>query len=572
MEKLSGAAQIVRALEDLGVKEIFGYPGAAVVDIYDELYKSTKILHILARHEQGAVHEADGYSRATGKVGVALVTSGPGATNTVTALATAYGDSVPVVLITGQVSTFLIGTDAFQEVDTMGVTRPVVKYSFLCKKPEDVVINLRKAFYLASTGRKGPVVVDVPKNCQNPRYLFDYEPTSDVRMRCYNPTILGHKGQVRRAADELSKARQPVLLIGGGVVQGDASEEVVKLAHLMKLPVTSTLMGISGFPGTDPQFLGMLGMHGLLEANQALHNADLIFAVGCRFDDRGTNAVNKYCPNARIVHIDIDPTSISKTVHADIPIVGDARSVLGQVNQVLEEHEAGPNPEIDAWWTKIRSWQDLHCLAYSPEPGHILPQQVIEMVYRKIKDRDFIVTTDVGQHQMFAAQYFKFDRPRSFLSSGGLGTMGFGVPAAIGAQRGEPSRLVVCFTGDGSFQMNMQELAVARKFAMPLKIFILDNGVLGMVRQFQSVFYQKHYCGTDLDFNPDFVKIAEAYDCVGIRVSAPEKLEEAVDQALAVSDRPAIVDIAVDLDVKVLPWQRVGGSMVDMILSEADIK
>ncbi|MCI6797546.1 MAG: biosynthetic-type acetolactate synthase large subunit [Succinatimonas sp.] len=568
MEKMNGAAQLVRALEELGVTEIFGYPGATVVDIYDELLNSKKIHHTLARHEQGAVHEADGYARASGKTGVALVTSGPGATNTVTAIATAYMDSVPLVVISGQVSTNLIGTDAFQEVDTVGVTRPVVKYSFLCKRPEDVAVNIRKAFYIASTGRKGPVLVDIPKNCQSKRYVFDYEPNSEVRLRSYNPTFFGHKGQVRRAAELLNRAKRPVMLLGGGVVQGEASQEACALARRMNLPVVTTLMGIGAFPETDAQSLGMLGMHGLFEANEAMNGADLIFAAGTRFADRSTNNVRKFCPDATVVHIDVDPASISKTVHADVPIVGDVKTVLNQISAVLDEMDLRPNEELQPWWSQIDKWRGRHCLSYQRKPDMIRPQTVIETVYRLSKEREPIVTTDVGQHQMFTAQYFKFDKPRRLITSGGLGTMGFGVPAAVGVQKALPDRTVITFTGDGSFQMCFQELALAAKYRMPLKIFILDNSVLGMVRQFQTVFYHHRYAGTNLDFNPDFLKIAEAYGALGIRVKREDELEDAIKRALDEKDRPAIVDVITDTNAIVLPWQRADGSMVEMILDE----
>lgn len=568
MEKMNGAAQLVRALEELGVTEIFGYPGATVVDIYDELLNSDKIHHTLARHEQGAVHEADGYARASGKTGVALVTSGPGATNTVTAIATAYMDSVPLVVISGQVSTHLIGTDAFQEVDTVGVTRPVVKYSFLCKKPEDITVNIRKAFYIASTGRKGPVLVDIPKNCQTKRYIFDYSPNSEMHLRSYNPTVFGHRGQVRRAAELLNKARRPVMLIGGGVVQGEASERACELAKRLNLPVVTTLMGIGAFPENDKQCLGMLGMHGLYEANEAMNGADLVFACGTRFADRSTNNVRKFCPEATVVHIDVDPASISKTIHADVPIVGDVNTVLGQILSVLDEMQIRANSELDAWWAEIEKWRDKKCLSYVHKPNMVRPQTVIETVCRMTSALDPIVTTDVGQHQMFTAQYFKFDKPRRLITSGGLGTMGFGVPAAVGVQKALPDRTVITFTGDGSFQMCFQELAVAAKYRMPLKIFILDNSVLGMVRQFQTVFYHHRYSGTELDFNPDFLKIAEAYGAFGIRVKRDEELEDAIAQAMAIKDRPAIVDVITDTNAIVLPWQRADGSMVEMILNE----
>ncbi|MCI5577325.1 MAG: biosynthetic-type acetolactate synthase large subunit [Succinivibrio sp.] len=572
MEKLNGAQQVVRVLEDLGVTRIFGYPGAAVTDIYDELYDSKKIVHTLARHEQGAVHMADGYARSTGKVGVSIVTSGPGATNTVTALATAYGDSIPLVLITGQVSTDLIGTDAFQEVDTMGVTRPVVKYSFLCKKPEDIAINIRKAFYIASTGRKGPVVVDIPKNCQNRAYLFDYDNKSDVHIRAYNPTIFGHKGQIKRAVAELLKAKQPVMLIGGGVVQGEASAEVLQIAKSLNLPVVSTLMGISGYPASDPQYLGMLGMHGLYEANETMHNSDLIFAVGTRFADRATNKVSKFCPNATIIHIDVDPASISKTVTANIPIVGDAKTVLTQILTELKEVDGKPNADINLWWDKINVFKQKHCLDFRKKDGIIRPQEVIQTLSKVCHELGInpYVTTDVGQHQMFTAQYFKFEQPRHFITSGGLGTMGLGFPAAIGAQFANPHDCVICISGDGSFQMNMQELAIVKKYKLPVKVFILDNSVLGMVRQFQTVFYHERYSATNLDGNPNFVKLVEAYDLKGIQITDDANLEEDFKKILLDKDNFTLVDVITDTNTKVMPWLRANGSMVDMMLNDEE--
>lgn len=572
MEKLNGAQQVVRVLEDLGVTRIFGYPGAAVTDIYDELYDSKKIIHTLARHEQGAVHMADGYARSTGQVGVSIVTSGPGATNTVTALATAYGDSIPLVLITGQVSTDLIGTDAFQEVDTMGVTRPVVKYSFLCKKPEDIAINIRKAFFIASTGRKGPVVVDIPKNCQNRTYFFDYETKSDVHIRSYNPTIFGHKGQVKRAALELQKAKKPVMLVGGGVVQGEACKQVKEIATRLNLPVVSTLMGISAFPASDKHYLGMLGMHGLYEANETMHNSDLIFAVGTRFADRATNKVSKFCPNATIIHIDVDPASISKTVSADIPIVGDAKTVLTQIISALDELKIEANPELDKWWEQINVFKQKNCLNFRRIDGIIRPQEVIQTLSNVCHELGLnpYVTTDVGQHQMFTAQYFKFEEPRHFITSGGLGTMGLGFPAAIGAQFAKPHDLVICISGDGSFQMNMQELAVCRKYNLPIKVFILNNSVLGMVRQFQTVFYQQRYSATNLDGNPDFVKLVDAYGFKGVRITDDANLEEDFKKILLDKDNFTLVDVITDTNTKVMPWLRANGSMIDMMLNDEE--
>lgn len=570
MEMLNGAQICVRTLEDLGVEQMFGYPGAAVIDIYDELLNSQKITHLLARHEQGAVHMADGYARATGKVGCAIVTSGPGATNTVTAIATAYGDSIPLVVISGQVATSLIGSDAFQEVDTVGITRPVVKHSFLCKKAEDIAPNIRKAFYIASTGRKGPVLVDIPKNCQNPAVKIPYEPSSEIHLRSYNPTVFGHKGQVKRAARLIAEARRPVLIFGGGVVQGGASENLARLIERMNLPTTQTLMGISGFPGTDPHNLGMVGMHGTFEANEAMHNSDLVIAIAVRFDDRVTNNARKFCPGAKIIHVDVDPASISKCIHADIPIVGDCNVVLGQLLQSLEEQNLSANPELAAWWDQINEWRSRHCLAYEKSDSVIKPQQVIEEVYAAVKKsgKKTFVTTDVGQHQMFTAQFYKFETPRSFVTSGGLGTMGFGFPAAAGIKVAFPDAQVICFTGDGSFQMNLQELGTCKQYHLPVKIFILDNHTLGMVRQWQSLFYHHRYSQTNLDFNPDFLKLAEAYDHKAFKVFDPKELPAVIEQVLAMDDDLVIVDVVTDTDSKVFPMQRTGGSMEDMILSE----
>lgn len=569
MAMMSGAQMLVRTLEDLGVEYLFGYPGGAVLDIYDALHDSTKIHHVLGRHEQGVAHEADGYARATGKVGVCLVTSGPGATNTVTSIATAYMDSVPMVVITGQVGTPLIGSDAFQEVDTIGITRPIVKHSYLCQKATDIPKYLRQAFYLASTGRPGPVVVDVPKDCVRSSVKFEYPEPEPLKMRSYNPTSQGHRGQVRRAARMLAEAERPVLMLGGGVISSEGSEEARALARMFRLPVVSTLMGLGAYPGSDAQFLGMLGMHGTYEANMAMDKADLVLAVGVRFDDRVTNSVPKFCPAAKIVHVDIDPASISKTVEADIPIVGDAKTVLSQFLDSAGEQKLSCNAKaMDEWWGHIAKWRAAKCLAYDKDPKVIKPQQVIESLYRATGG-DAIIVTDVGQHQMFAAQYYKFDTPRSFLSSGGLGTMGYGFPAAIGAWVGQRSRPVCLVTGDGSFQMNIQELSTCRQFHIPIKIFILDNHTLGMVRQWQMMFYRGRISWTDLNDNPDFVAVAKAYGHEGQYVDDPSKLDAAIDAALSKKDSLVITDIRCDTDAKVLPMQQGGGSMSDMFMSEA---
>ncbi len=570
MAMMSGAQMLVHTLEDLGVEYLFGYPGGAVLDIYDALHDSKKIRHVLGRHEQGVAHAADGYARVTGKVGVCLVTSGPGATNTVTAIATAYMDSVPLVVITGQVGTPLIGSDAFQEVDTIGITRPIVKHSYLCQKATDIPKYLRQAFYLASTGRPGPVVVDVPKDCVRPSVKFEYpEPDPQgVRMRSYNPTLQGHRGQIRRAAKMLAEAKRPVLMLGGGVIASGASDKLQEIAKLFRLPVTSTLMGLGAYPGSDPQFLGMLGMHGTYEANLAMDKADLVLAFGVRFDDRVTNNLQKFCPAAKIVHTDIDPASISKTVNADIPIVGDAGIVAGQFLEAFDELKLKRDDQaLDEWWGHIAKWKATNCLAYDHDPKLIKPQEVIEAVYKATKG-DAVVVTDVGQHQMFAAQYWKFDQPRLFLSSGGLGTMGYGFPAALGAWVGERQKPIVLFTGDGSFQMNIQELSTCKQFHIPLKIFILDNHTLGMVRQWQMMFYRGRISWTDLNDNPDFVAVAKAYGHEGIYVEKPSELEGAVAKALSLKDKLVICDVRCDTDAKVLPMQQGGGSMSDMFMAE----
>ncbi|MDM8120651.1 biosynthetic-type acetolactate synthase large subunit [Succinatimonas hippei] len=568
MELMSGAQMLVRTLEDLGVDRLFGYPGGAVLDIYDALLASKKIKHILARHEQGAAHMADGYARVSGKVGCALVTSGPGATNTVTAIATAYMDSIPMVVITGQVISPLIGSDAFQEVDTVGITRPIVKHSFLCQNALDIPKYLREAFYLASTGRPGPVVVDVPKDCVRPTDKFEYPPMGEIKMRTYNPTKLGHRGQVKRAAKMLAEARRPVMMVGGGVILGNASSRVRDLAHRFNLPVTSTLMGLGAFPSTDRQFLGMLGMHGTFEANEAMDKCDLVLAIGVRFDDRVTNDVSKFCPAAKIIHIDVDPTSISKTITADIPIVGEADSVLGQFNEAISELQLSCNTEdLEKWWSQINVWRQKKCLAYKKDKNLCQPQEVIEAVYKATGGKA-IIATDVGQHQMFTALYYPFDNPRQFLTSGGLGTMGYGFPAAVGAKVAKPDEEVCLITGDGSFQMNIQELSTCFEFNIPVKIFILDNHTLGMVRQWQKLFYGGRISSTNLNYNPDFVALAKAYGHEAILVEKPSELDDAVKKALSMKDKLVIVDVLCNTDAKVMPMQQPKGGMADMFLAE----
>ena len=570
MEMLSGADMIVRSLIDEGVEHIFGYPGGSVLDIYDALHEKSDIEHVLVRHEQAAVHMADGYARATGKVGVVLVTSGPGATNAITGIATAYMDSAPMVVLSGQVPSSLIGNDAFQECDMVGISRPVVKHSFLVTKAEDIPDTIKKAFYLASTGRPGPVVVDLPKNVLNPLETFPYQYPKEVKMRSYNPTTSGHKGQIKKGLKALLAAKKPVLYVGGGAIIAEASEQLIKLAEALNLPVVSTLMGLGAFPATHHNSLGMLGMHGTYEANMAMHNADLIFGVGVRFDDRTTNNVEKYCPNAKIMHIDIDPSSISKTIQADLPIVGSADEVLNSMLKLLEEQGAGQDSEaIETWWQELQSWRNRKCLEFDRTSDRIKPQQVVETLYKLTKGEAY-VTSDVGQHQMFAALYYPFDKPRRWINSGGLGTMGFGLPAAMGVKFAMPKEEVVCITGDGSIQMNIQELSTCMQYDIPVKIINLNNRFLGMVKQWQDMIYQGRHSHSYMDSVPDFAAIAEAYGHVGIRINKPEELEAGLQKALDMKDRLVFVDINVDETEHVYPMQIKGEAMDKMWLSKTE--
>lgn len=571
---LSGAQMVIRALEDLGVDKLFGYPGGSVLHIYDALLNSSKIKHILCRHEQAAVHMADGYARATGKVGCVLVTSGPGATNTITGIATAYMDSIPLVVLTGQVPTTLIGQDAFQEVDMVGISRPVVKHSFLCRRAEDIPEYIRKAFHIASTGRPGPVVVDIPKDTQNPQLKFPYHEQSidDIIMRSYNPTLVGHKGQIKRAVKMIAEAKRPVLLLGGGVIASNASEKVAELAHKFNLPVTMTLMGLGAFPASDKQCLGMLGMHGTYAANTTMHNSDLIVALGARFDDRVTNNVAKFCPEAKIIHIDIDPSSISKCVSADIPIVGNIDTVLEQMSDVIKELDIKPaEGALISWWDQINGFRAAHPLSYEGDgtPGMLHPAKIVSELYKHTNGNANVVT-DVGQHQMFAALYYPLEKPRHFMSSGGLGTMGYGFPAAIGVKIAKPDEEVICITGDGSFQMNLQELACCLQYKIPVKVFIINNRSLGMVKQWQMMFYNGRQSESYMDAVPDFVKLAESYGQIGLRVNNESELGDVIDQALAVKDKTVVVDIVADPDSRVYPMQIGTGSMADMFLSKTE--
>ena len=574
MAKMSGAQQLVRTLEDLGVEYLFGYPGGAVIDIYDALQHSEKIKHVLSRHEQGACHMADGYARATGKVGCALVTSGPGATNAVTAIATAYADSIPMVVLTGQVATSLIGTDAFQEVDTVGITRPIVKHSFLCKTPQDIPKFVRQAFYIASTGKPGPVVVDIPKDCVGfASYNSVFHPLTDddLKMVTYNPTTQGHKGQIRRAVKQITRASRPIVLVGGGAIVGNACDNLAKFVERFDLPVACSLMGLGAYPKSSPRFLGMVGMHGTYQANNAMAQSDLIFAIGVRFDDRVTNNVKKFCPNAKVIHIDIDPSAISKIIEADLPIVGDANTILGQILKMADEMGSeGEKAQLQPWWDYITGLKQFNCLAYKKSEDICHPAQVIEAICKATKGRDVIVATDVGQHQMFTAIYYDFEKPRTFLTSGGLGTMGYGFPAAIGAKIAKRDTEVILITGDGSFQMNIQELSTCLEYGVPVKVFILDNHTLGMVRQWQNMFYQGRITQTNLNYNPDFVKVAQAYGHKGFVVGKPSELESTIEKALAMKDDLVVVDVICETAANVLPMQKTAGSMDEMVLPNTE--
>jgi len=571
MTKLSGSEMIVQSLIEEGVEQIFGYPGGSVLDIYDALHaKRDNIKHVLVRHEQAATHMADGYARATGKPGVVLVCSGPGATNTVTGIATAYMDSIPMIVISGNVPTNLIGNDAFQECDIVGVSRPIVKHSFLVKKAEDIPETIKKAFYIASTGRPGPVVIDIPKDVMAPQTKFSYDYPHSVKMRSYNPTTSGHKGQIKKALSALLSAKKPVLYIGGGSIISGADKQILKLSETLNLPVVSTLMGLGAFPGTHENFLGMLGMHGVYEANMAMHNADLIFGIGVRFDDRTTNNLEKYCPDAKIIHIDIDPSSISKNVHVDLPIVGSADKVLDTMIRLLVEQE-GTNDELSMkhWWVNIQEWRDRRCLSYDQSSERIKPQQVIEALY-KLTNGDAYIASDVGQHQMFAALYYPFDKPRRWINSGGLGTMGFGLPAGMGVKFAKPEEEVIVVTGDGSIQMNIQELSTALQYNIPVKIINLNNRFLGMVKQWQDIIYQGRHSNSYMSSVPDFAAIAEAYGHVGIRIEKPEELENGLKQALELKDKLVFVDINVDETEHVYPMQIKGEGMDKMWLSKTE--
>ena len=569
MKKLSGAEMVVQSLLDEGVEYVFGYPGGSVLDIYDAIHQSS-LNHVLVRHEQGAVHMADGYARSTGKVGCVLVTSGPGATNAITGILTAYTDSVPLVIITGQVPSSLIGSDAFQECDMIGISRPVVKHSFMIKDPQEIPETIKKAFYIASTGRPGPVVIDIPKDMVNPANKFAYEYPKEIALRSYNPTVQGHKGQIKRALKALMVAKKPVLYVGGGVISAECSNELVDFAKKLNLPVTSSLMGLGAYPSSDRQFLGMLGMHGTYEANNAMHESELILGIGVRFDDRTTANLTKYCPNAKVIHVDIDPASISKTVQAYIPIVGSAKNVLDEFLSLLEDENLVKNQaDLTAWWKQIDEWKAKDCLKFEESSEVIKPQQVIRLIH-KLTNGDAYVASDVGQHQMFAALHYGFDKPRRWINSGGAGTMGFGLPAAIGVKFAHPEATVVCVTGDGSIQMNIQELSTAKQYDTPVVIVSLNNRFLGMVKQWQDIIYQGRHSQVYMNSLPDFAKLAEAYGHVGITIDHPSELEEKLTQAFSIKDKLVFVDVRVDETEHVYPMQIRGGSMNEMILSKTE--
>ena len=567
MTMMTGAEIVIRCLQEEKVDYVFGYPGGSVLHIYDELFKQDKVKHILVRHEQAAVHAADAYSRSTQRVGVAMVTSGPGATNAVTGIATAYMDSIPLVVISGQVPTTYIGQDAFQECDTVGITRPCVKHNFLVKDVRDLAATIKKAFYIANTGRPGPVVVDVPKDITAAKCKFEYP--AEVKLRSYNPVIKGHSGQIKKAVQLLLGAKRPMIYTGGGVILANAAEQLTRLTRLLGFPITNTLMGLGGYPGSDRQFLGMPGMHGTLEANLAMQHCDVLLAVGARFDDRVIgNPENFSSVPRKIIHVDIDPSSISKRVRVDVPIVGNVPDVLDEMIRLLEAEQE--RKDISDWWAEIESWRARQCMKYGMKDA-IMPQYVIEKLWEVTKG-DAIITSDVGQHQMWAAQYYKFDKPRRWLNSGGLGTMGVGLPYAIGAAFANPDKQVACVTGDGSIQMCIQELSTAKQFGLPIKIINLNNRYLGMVRQWQEMFYSRRYSQTYMDSIPDFVKLAEAYGHVGIRVERPEDVEPALKRAFVDhKDDLVFLDIRTAREANVFPMVAAGKGLAEMVLADENL-
>jgi acetolactate synthase I/II/III large subunit len=571
---LSGGDILMRCLQEEGVDYVFGYPGGAVLHIYDALFRQKRIQHILVRHEQAATHMADGYARGTGRPGVVLVTSGPGATNAITGIATAFMDSIPMVVISGQVQSHLIGTDSFQETDMIGISRPIVKHSFLVKNASEIPLIVKKAFYLATSGRPGPVVIDIPKDITSPTELFEYEYPEQLIMRSYSPAVKGHPGQIKKALTMLLEAERPMIYAGGGVIQGEGSSELIALTRLLGYPIVNTLMGLGAYPGTDPQFLGMLGMHGTYEANMAMHNCDVLIAVGARFDDRVTNTVAKFCPFAKIIHIDIDPASISKNVVVDVPIVGPVKNVLAEMLETAQARVAKRTKvqasRLAEWWTQIEAWRKLDSLHVTPAADGVTikPQEAVKAVYKVSKGTAF-VSSDVGQHQMFAALYYPFDEPRKWINSGGLGTMGFGLPAAMGVQMAFPDETVVCITGEGSIQMNIQELSTCAQYGLPVKIINLNNRSLGMVKQWQDMQYEGRYSHSYMDSLPDFKRLVEAYGHVGFQVKTLAELDDVLEAAFALKDKLVFVDILVDPDEHVYPMHVApNGAMDDMWLKK----
>ncbi len=563
--ELTGAEILVQCLKEEGVEYLFGYPGGAVLHIYDALYKQDDVKHILVRHEQAATHAADGYARSTGKPGAVLVTSGPGATNAVTGIATAYMDSIPMVVITGQVPTQLIGNDAFQECDSVGITRPIVKHNFLVKDVKDLAETIKKAFYVATSGRPGPVVVDVPKDVTGASAEYSYP--KEISMRSYNPVSKGHMGQIKKAVELILSAKKPMVYTGGGVILGEGCQQLRDFTQKLGYPITNTLMGLGAYPATDKQFVGMLGMHGTYEANMSMHHCDVLIAIGARFDDRVTGNLEKFCPDAKIVHVDVDPASIAKTVKVDVPIVGEVVEVLEALIKQIDASESKiDTPALDKWWQQIDVWRAQDCLKFDSESDKIKPQAAITKVYELTKG-DAYVTSDVGQHQMWAAQYYKFDEPRRWINSGGLGTMGFGLPAAMGVQLAHPDKTVVCVTGESSIQMCIQELATCMQYGLPIKILNLNNGFMGMVRQWQEFFYDKRYSQSVMSVTPDFVALVEAYGHVGIRVEKPEDLDAALDDAFNKhKDRLVFLDVITDPEENVYPMVPAGAGLNEMVL------
>ncbi|MEW6692883.1 MAG: acetolactate synthase 3 large subunit [Pseudomonadota bacterium] len=566
MELLSGAEIFVRCLQEEGVDVVFGYPGGAVLHIYDALFQQEQVKHVLVRHEQGATHMADGYARATGRPGVVLVTSGPGATNAVTGIATANMDSIPMVVFTGQVPTSLIGNDAFQEVDNVGITRPCVKHNFLVKDVRDLAATIKKAFYIATTGRPGVVLVDIPKDITDPKVKVPFEYPKEVSLRSYSPTVKGHGGQIKKAVDLILSAKRPMIYTGGGVVLGHASEQLTRFTRKLNYPITNTLMGLGAYPASDRQFVGMLGMHGTYEANMGMHHCDVLIAIGARFDDRVTGNLAKFCPTAKIVHVDVDPASISKNVKVDVPIVGQVGDVLNEMIRLMEHEGRTPDQEaLAAWWAQIEEWRGLQCMKYQWSDEVIKPQYVVEKLW-EVTGGDAYVTSDVGQHQMWAAQYYKFDKPNRWINSGGLGTMGFGLPAALGVKMAYPEAEVACVTGEGSIQMNIQELSTALQYHLPVKVISLNNRYLGMVRQWQEFFYSGRYAMSYMEALPDFVKLAESYGHVGMLIDKPADVEGALREAFKLKDRLVFMDFRTDPTENVYPMVPAGAGLNEMIL------